>query len=61
MCLLLNNVYKEAIMVYADPEHKERLIKLRLQDGQTYRNLSDEFGISEGFQYPKAELIILQT
>ena len=33
-------------MVYVDPELKEKLIKLRLQEGRTYKSLSDEFGYS---------------
>ena len=33
-------------MVYVDPELKKKLIKLHLQDGRTYKSLSDEFGYS---------------
>ncbi len=33
-------------MIYVDPELKKRIIKLRLQDGRTYKSLSDEFGYS---------------
>lgn len=33
-------------MVYVDPELKNKLIKLHLQDGRTYKSLSDEFGYS---------------
>jgi len=33
-------------MIYVEPELKEKLIKLRLQEGRTYKSLSDEFGYS---------------
>lgn len=33
-------------MVHVEPELQEKIIKLRLQDGRTFRSLSDEFGLS---------------
>ncbi|WP_128426316.1 transposase [Gudongella oleilytica] len=31
-------------MHYVEPELKERIIKLRIQEGRTYQSLSDEYG-----------------
>lgn len=33
-------------MIYVEPELKERIIKLYIQDGRTYQSLSDEYGFS---------------
>jgi len=33
-------------MIYVDPELRDKLIKLRLQEGRTYKSLADEFGLS---------------
>ena len=33
-------------MIYCEPELKEHIIKLYIQDGRTYQSLSDEFGFS---------------
>ena len=33
-------------MIYIDPELKELLIKLHIQDGRTYQSLADEYGYS---------------
>ena len=33
-------------MIYCEPELKEHIIKLHIQDGRTYQSLSDEFGFS---------------
>lgn len=33
-------------MIYVEPEVKEKIIKLHLQNGRTYKSLSDEFGFS---------------
>lgn len=33
-------------MIYCEPELKEQIIKLHIQDGRTYQSLSDEFGFS---------------
>lgn len=33
-------------MYYVDPELKQRIIKLYIQDGRTYKSLSDEYGFS---------------
>lgn len=34
------------VMIYCEPELKEHIIKLYIQDGRTYQSLSDEFGFS---------------
>ncbi len=33
-------------MYYVEPELKQRIIKLHIQDGRTYQSLSDEYGFS---------------
>ena len=33
-------------MIYCEPELKEHIINLHIQDGRTYQSLSDEFGFS---------------
>ncbi len=33
-------------MIYCEPELKEQIIKLYIQEGRTYQSLSDEFGFS---------------
>lgn len=33
-------------MYYAEPELKQRIIKLHIQDGRTYQSLTDEYGFS---------------
>ena len=34
------------VMIYCEPELKEHIINLHIQDGRTYQSLSDEFGFS---------------
>jgi transposase len=34
-------------IMYVDPELKERIIKLKIQEGRTLVSLEDEFGISK--------------
>ena len=34
------------VMIYCEPELKEHIIKLYIQDRRTYQSLSDEFGFS---------------
>lgn len=33
-------------MYYVEPELKQRIIKLHIQDGRTYQSLTDEYGFS---------------
>lgn len=33
-------------MYHVEPELKDRIIKLHIQDGRTYQSLSDEYGFS---------------
>ena len=33
-------------MYYVEPELKQRIIKLYIQEGRTYQSLSDEYGLS---------------
>lgn len=35
-------------MIYVEPELKEKIIQLHIQEGRTFRSLSDEFGFSRG-------------
>lgn len=35
-------------MYHAEPELKERIIRLYIQEGRTYQSLSDEYNISRG-------------
>lgn len=34
------------VMIYCEPELKEHIINLHIQDGRTYQSLSEEFGFS---------------